>query len=273
MRHQRPDDAMTTPNLPTYGEPPVVEVVSGVMFDPIPGFKVPLIGKFWSSALPDFPKVEEQPPLAPTIEILGRGPGLMFVSDAMPAMPRTWFVNGQGDQIVQLQRDRFLCNWRKTSPSHAYPRYGQVIDFFEKKLSAFQDFIDQECGVALVPRQYELTYVNHLERGPDGVFSLGALGRLLPDLSWRNLEDRWLPTPEDIGATLAFPLPQNAGRLRVRIQSGMHVPANNPVLALEITARGYLEDRPKWFNLAHIWIVKAFEDLTSQEMNTVWSKQ
>jgi uncharacterized protein (TIGR04255 family) len=263
---------MDSPNLPNYGKPPVVEVVSGVMFDPIPGFKLPLVGKFWSEALLDFPVVDEQPPLAPVMEILGRGPGVMFIAEPAP-VPRVWFTSRNKDQVIQVQRDRFLCNWRKVSPDHEYPRFRKVFEFFETKLASFEQFIRTDCNASPIPRQYELSYVNHLDSTPDGPIVLGDIGRLLPDLSWRKQGSRWLPDPEDLDLSLAFLLPKSAGRLRVRLQTGLRVPDQSSIMALEITARGLLEDRTKWFELAHEWIVKAFEDLVSPDMNAAWRKQ
>jgi uncharacterized protein (TIGR04255 family) len=263
---------METPKLPTYGKPPIIEVVSGVMFDPLPTFRLPLVGKFWIEQLSDFQSVEEQPPLAPTVELLGRDRGLMFVAEPFP-MPRVWFANARRDQVIQVQRDRFLCNWRKVAPSHEYPRFTQVIEFFYAKLGAYEQFLAEQCKQPPVSRQYELTYVNHIDVVASGAEPLEEIGKLLPDFSWRGNGSRWLPAPEDFDVGLAFLLPDNAGRLRVRLNTGRRMYDQKSVIVLEITARGHLDDREKWFALAHVWIVKAFEDLVSASMDGVWEKR
>jgi uncharacterized protein (TIGR04255 family) len=249
----------------------VVEVVCGVTFDPVPGFTVPLVGKLWTDHLPEF-KVEcEQPPLARQFELLGHGPGVTLSVDHNLPMPRVWFVNGMGNQLVQVQRDRFLWNWRKTEVAHEYPHFVKVNGFFKEQIVVFESFIEKQCGRELVPRQYELTYVNHIT-GKSG--QAGEVGNLLPDFSWRESgTERWLPDPEDVDLNLAFLLPGHAGRLRVKVQTAQQARDRSPVILLDLTARGFIDNRDDWFDLAHTWIVKGFEDLVAPAMNSVWGKR
>ena len=47
----------------------------------------------------------------------------------MPA-PRFWFVNESGNELVQVQRDRFIRNWRKTEGQPGYPSYDNLREAF-----------------------------------------------------------------------------------------------------------------------------------------------
>ena len=264
---------VSTQSLPTYKKPPVVEVVCGVTFDPIPDFTVPLVGKFWMEVLGGFKVAGERPPLANQIEVLDRGAGVTLFGDLFLPMPRVWLENPTGNQIVQIQRDRFLCNWRKTEAAHEYPRFGMVNGFFKEKLAEFEAFVGRTCGQKVVPRQFELTYVNHLASTPEGSNNAGNIGTLLPDFSWRKNASRFLPEPEDADLNLAFLLPDKAGRLRAKVQTAQLVKGRAQIVLLDLTARGFSPDREKWFELAHTWIVKGFEDLTSSTMNAAWEKQ
>ncbi len=256
--------------LPDFAKPPVVEVVCGVLFD-APEFSLPHIGRFWER-LEGFNRVSEVPPLAPVVETFGtRQAGTLIIEHNL--LPRVWFENEAGDQLIQLQRDRLLVNWKRTAPSHQYPRYPAVKAAFDKQLAAFESFIREQLGRPIVHRQYELTYINHVPAG-DGLDILADVGEVLPDLSWRTQEGRFLPRPERIEAKLAFQLPDQAGRLHVRIQNGTRNHDQVPVLLLDLTARGYLDDRGAWFDLAHEWIVNGFADLTGDKMQKqTWERR
>lgn len=98
--------------FPDFTKPPVVEVVCGVLFDPPVEFMLPHIGRFSERLGREFPNISEVNSLPPVIETFKDRPqNLVF---ARPPLPRVWFENAAGDQLVQLQRDRLLVNWKKT---------------------------------------------------------------------------------------------------------------------------------------------------------------
>ena len=264
---------MSIEDLPNYESPPVVEVVCGVLFTPIPGFTIPYLGRFWSCLPEDFSETTEVDPLASTIEVFGDLSGPIQLDVNVFRVPRVWFLNKGGDQVVQVQRDRFLCNWRKVTPQHAYPRYEWVSARFGERLAAFQNFVQSTFSTSPEIRQYELSYINHIP--VEGLWErLDSLGKILPDLSWRNVADRFLPAPERVDSQFSFLLPEGAGRLHARIQSALRQSDRAPVLVLEMTARGFLENQDAWFTLAHEWIVRGFADLTGREAQEgLWRKQ
>ena len=249
-----------------YAKPPVVEVACGVLFDPL-DIKLPHWGRFWEMLPDEFSEVQEAPPLASVVETATATFSTMTASGYV--LPRIWFISKAGDQLVQLQRDRFLFNWRKTDPEHAYPRYENVFRDFEETFAVFEKFVAELKMAHVVARQYELTYINHIPRDQTWT-SLDELGHVLPDLSWRPANGRDLPTPEAIDARFTFQLPNSAGRLHAHVQNGV-LADSRPVLLLDLTARGYLEDRAAWFSLAHDWIIGAFGDLTHPGIQeSVW---
>src|SRR5690606_34950400 len=98
-----------------------------------------------------------------------------------------------------------------------YPRYPGVISEFKASLDRFDTFLASRSLGILEPTQYELTYVNLIPKG-DGWESLDQIGGLLPDFSWRNVSERFLPEPEQNQWNTTFLLPEQSGRLRVAIQ-------------------------------------------------------
>src|SRR5262245_26858979 len=115
---------------PDYSRPPVMEVVCGVMFDAIEPFTTPYLGKLWERLPKEFVKIVETDPLLPVIERFD-SPLSIEVSDSVLKSRRVWFINEKGDQLIQVQRDRFHVNWKKVSPNHDYPRYLSVKSAFD----------------------------------------------------------------------------------------------------------------------------------------------
>lgn len=260
---------MAEPTLPTFKSPPLIEVVSGVVFDPLADINGPLLGQFWNQQSAVFPKrpteLEALSSLFELFQLPGAQaappPGSVLVNEAPPG-PRYLLENVDGTQVVQVQRDRFLCNWRRHAPNNEYPRFDALSVFFKTQYAEFERFLKRELNVQPTPRQYELVYVNHIS-----LKAASEIGLLLPDVSWRPTA-RWLPSPDGVESSLTFTMPEKAGRLRVRAQTAEVLHTRNRVVVLELTARGFLDDREQWFKLAHEWIVRGFDDLLSPSLAT-----
>jgi hypothetical protein len=54
--------------LPDYEKPPVIEVVCGILFEPIKGLTAPYIGVLWEKFKSEYPRCKEVAPLVPVIE-------------------------------------------------------------------------------------------------------------------------------------------------------------------------------------------------------------
>ncbi|MFQ5734475.1 MAG: hypothetical protein ACE5KM_21275, partial [Planctomycetaceae bacterium] len=44
----------------------------------------------------------------------------------IPDLPRVFFEDESGNWLIQIQRDRFLHNWRVSTDESEYPRYPEV---------------------------------------------------------------------------------------------------------------------------------------------------
>jgi len=119
------------PKLPDFDRPPVVETLLSAQFELIAGMSTVHFGLFWQRIRDEFPRTEERPALEPAFERFGERPRrdrrfrIEVREDARPQ--RMWFVNEPGIQMIQLQMDRFIKNWRKTGDDEVYPRYEQAI--------------------------------------------------------------------------------------------------------------------------------------------------
>jgi uncharacterized protein (TIGR04255 family) len=259
--------------LPEYDKPPVHEVVCGILFEHIDKFANAYLGVLWEKYKPEYIKCQEVAPLVPLIETFDESEPRL---DMLP-LPRTWFVHAENHKIIQVQRDHFLHNWRKVQEGDPYPRYETIIGDFKNYLLKFTEFLNENDLGTLMPQQYELTYINHIYQG-EGWNTLSDIGHIFPNLSWQKREDSFLTSPENINWQTAFVLPERAGRLRAKIQSGMQRESGRQVIVFELTVRGIgsyqrLDTIWAWFDLSHNWVVRGFTDLTApQVQQDIWRR-
>ena len=265
-------------SLIDYEKPPLIEVVCGVLFNPISSFLAPHFGLLWEKYKPEYSSCREVAPLTPIIEKFEGAPEVKIEIGEIPPLPRIWFMSEKQNGLIQVQRDRFLHNWRKIHPTDEYPRYHTVIEKFQAYLSVFRTFLDNNDLGKLDLLQYEMTYVNHIPQG-EGWEKNEDIRNLFPDFGLRSSNNRFLPTPEGMNWRTSFVLPNNAGRLHVTIRQVILREGNRPMILLELTARGIGEFKSSekiwdWFNLARQWIVFGFVDLTSKEVQKkIWKRR
>ncbi len=257
-----------------FDRPPVVEVVCGVLFGALPKLRTAHVGLFWSLLRDDFPTVDEAPPLVPVIETQEASLLEGSILELAAPLPRSWFRTNDGHELIQLQRDRFIYNWKRESPEDGpYPSYDIVIVEFERRWGQFGAFVTQEDLGELVPRQFELIYVNIIPEDcipPDD--------SVLVDHARTASHARFLPEPESFNWQTSYPLPERNGRLHVAASSARQWATGKPGIRLDMTARG-INNEPtagmrEWFDLAHEWIVNGFADVTTARMQqNVWRRQ
>jgi uncharacterized protein (TIGR04255 family) len=263
--------------LPSYDQPPVTEVACSVLFNSIEGLLSPHIGLLWQRFQPEYPFCDDVAPIAPRIEIFGEQDIEPMVElTNIPPLPRVWLISNDGTRIIQIQRDRFVHNWRKISPESEYPRYGTLIKGFQEHLSNFDAFLAEAELKQVQPLQYELTYVNQIPQG-DAWSNLEDIGKVFPDFAWKANPQRFLSYPQSISWATVFELPDELGRLHASVKYA--VLNNYPSLLFELTVRGIgsytsREALQNWFDIAHEWIVYAFGDLTDEEIQTkIWKRR
>jgi len=264
--------------LPDYSQPPVVEVAIGVQFAAMADFSVGHVGLYWATIRDVFSRVEEQAPIAHILEP-PQGPpeaalGFQFMDK--PDLPRAWFLDPSGCRLIQVQRDRFLHNWRKVNPADEYPRFPSVRDSFFHYWEGFNGFL-RENNLKPEPDQCELTYVNHIRRG-DGWETMADLEKVFTTFVWRT-RSGFLPVPDSARWSLRFILPDAHGRLHVDVVPVRVPPKNDPVIRFSLTARGRpqgefsTESMNGWFNMAREWIVRGFADLVDSNTDAIWERK
>ena len=243
-----------------YENPPINEIVFDILFDSIKGLRTGHFGILWQKFRPDFSETEDQNLVAPV-------PTEDFeTSDKLP-LPRVWFIHKNENEVVQVQRNRFVHNWRKKQPDDEYPGYQKVIENFERYLSRFQEFLAEENLENLVGKQYELTYIDLIPKG-QGWEDLGDLEKVFPNLL--SLTRQNIPSTDVRGINwqTILGLPNDLGQLRLLIRNAQRISDDHPLIHIVFKAFSNHPHEPMrdWFDAVHDTIIQLFLNLVSNEI-------
>ena len=271
-------DSSVSP-LPKFDDPPVIETVLGVEFSGLDNWGVPHFGLLWNHMRDRFPKWDVKAPLDSRIEEFDRSvqrPGASVQILTEPEM-RCWFVDEDDRTLIQIQKDRFIYNWRKTEKGDKYPHYeDSVRPAFELVWNEFNDFVNQEQLGNLNILQCEVTYINHLEIG-NGWETTSDFGKVFTSLADPE-EGEFLPLPETLYFNSAYQMPDKQGRLHVSVRPAVRNEDGIEVLQLTLTARvkpgeSDFESLIHCLDLGREWVVRGFADLTTKRMHEIWKRR
>lgn len=271
--------------LPRFESPPVTEVVIAARSDAAPNYSLLTVAELARrAAASGHSVVEERPGYEAPIERFGRAatsPQVSFEVLAGPPPTRYWFRNLAGDELLQLQPNWVAANWRKVAPSAQYGHWDDRWEAFSKWAGIATEVL-YPAGATPRYDQVEVTYVNHIE--PNGGWSRHAdaekVFSFLAPSTVRSYQ--FLGDAEQSSAELHFVIPhpkttKPVGRLHVAVGPGFRRPKEEPMFVLNLTARGApltsgIDGVRQFAEIAHVWIVKAFADLTTPAMHSAWNR-
>jgi uncharacterized protein (TIGR04255 family) len=271
--------------LPDFEKPPVIEVVISLQFQPLEALRSCHLGIYWQNVRAEgFSRTEDHLQLMPAFEDFEARPspkvGVRFQAfDDAPPLPRVWFLNETQSELIQVQRDRLIVNWRQGASPEPYPHYVSIIERFKFALKTFSEFVSSENLGTINPTQCEVTYVNHISTGVSSNHS--DLDHLVT--MWRHTySDSYLSKPEDVGFSARYRMEDEqgnpVGRLHVDFQPAYRNTDGRPIFVMNLTARGKPEPADlggafRLFDREHEWIVRGFTSMTTQEMHALWGKK
>lgn len=270
--------------LPDYEKHPLDETVMGIQFEPLKQFGVQHLFRYWSRISERYPRIEEQSILSHTIEkseLTPQKPPPLLIAQPTETIPmsRFWFLDAAGNHLIQVQNDRFIRNWRLRTGHEDYPRYDSLFASFWREWEGFQSLLRDEKIEGPKVDQCELTYVNYidLDQIKDG---LSGMEHAFVIFEQQDRND-FLPKPSLMKWESAYALPQGRGRLHVSASPIFRHRDFKLVVNFTLSARGnpINEQLPSndqikaWFDLAHEWIVRGFDELTTPAMHKIWGKK
>lgn len=262
---------------PTYENPPIIETVLGVQFEPIPQLTAGMIGKFWATMdQSEWPVSRDADYLAPAREEFGGVGTPNFGALRFHLSKRVQFrvqiQNRENNRLIQIQNDRFHFNWKRVKEAGEYPRYEALRKEFETWWNCFLGFLQQNDIESLKLNQWEVTYLNHIPQetvwnSPQqwGFFRL--LNPLPPEDNLLHLES--------FGGEWHFVIPDDRGRLHVKWSHTYSQEMKKQFIVLNLTARGSLNDSDNdsllsGLDLGRRQIVDSFVKLMSKSANSYW---
>lgn len=251
---------MTAHSTNKYESPPINEIGCDILFDSIEGFRAGHFGLLWQKFRPDFSVTEDQNLVTPV-------PKEDVENPDRPPLPRVWFVHTNDNEVVQIQRNRFVHNWRKRQPYDEYPGYEKVIENFETYLARFEEFLAAENLGNLKPNQYVLTYINVIPQ-KQGWETLRDLEKVFPNFLSLTKQNILSTDVRGINWQTNLGIPNDLGHLQISISSAQRVFDNHPVLHIQLNAMSNHPYEPirDWFDAAHNSINKNFVNLVSTEV-------
>jgi uncharacterized protein (TIGR04255 family) len=239
-------------------KPPVIEVVIGAQFNN-PMLDNSLIYNFYQKIKSNYPKIQEQPPLPSIIEYPNK-PNLTRILQGFNT--RRFFINTNGDRLIQLQSDRLLFNWRKNSETDEYPKFNSVLNGF---LEVFNSLNLEIANLPEKLNQFELTFIDHIVLNDLNLQTI-RLGDIFNQITF----------PYDIkNCECNFTFPQETinGNLTLVVRSGINNKNQNKLLVCETTCRGFKSDSEsmeEWFNKSHSILLDFFIDLFTEKSKIAW---
>jgi uncharacterized protein (TIGR04255 family) len=259
--------------------PPVVELVAGVQFDPVAALNVARLGFFWRELGSEWADADVQasPAIPPQFEHFGEESALPYFPalrvQMMPEM-RLRILRSTKDRMVQVQNGSLYYNWLRQEGA-TYPSYGGVKQEFGGVVSRFCEFLERERLGKFTPNQWELTYIDHIPRGtlwnspeewPRIFRKWSAVPTEHPDLQMESLAAEW-----------HYEIKPRAGRLHLKLATGrIAQPAGNiEVLIVNTTARGPVKPAEtdalyEGLDRGHRELVAVFKTLTSDFAQNSW---
>lgn len=262
-----------------FAKPPVDEVVLSVLFKPLNKFLAPHLGEIWQEFKQDgFVRILEQPPVNPTIDTLpNEGDEAKFEISNLPPLARIWFIHEDDSQILQVQRDRFTFNWRRTDSNQKYPGFSAIFENFEGFYERFGEIIKSLAIGSVTPSQYELTYIDQLRHG-DGWDTLNNVGKIYNMFIDSQKSDLFWEGAELVIFRTSFPIHDLPGRLHLAISNRVKMPEQLHTLQTDFTMRGLPENTAlpmeMWFKAARDQIREKFVNMFTEDIQTqIWGRK
>lgn len=235
---------------------PIVELVVGLHFNGTV-FSYQEIYGFYNKIKDRYPIIQEHPPLPFLID-------KQFDPTTAKPLPfftsRKFFLNNLENKLIQIQLDKVLFNWRKTTDDEQYPHFNKVLSEFLGIIKELKSIDELSKNIS----QLEVTYLDHVflddfnktDFNPSGIFTFFALNGVVSHLS----------------SNIDFPNSEIEGKCTVDLKSAISNSNKKKLFLLETNCRGSLGEKTinDWFDSAHRNIHNVFREITTNDARLKW---
>lgn len=190
----------------------------------------------------------------------------------MPPPLNYLLTSTAGSDLLQIQSNRFMHNWRKNNGDvEEYPRFENIVEKFSSEITKLDQFYQSHGEPNLRFNQAEIAYHNtvYLEdfNSDDpscflNILSLGSSYSNDFNLNWRE--------------TITNSNEEPVGRLHVSAQSGVSSDKRKAVM-YSLVVRGRPEEETfdsclSFLKLGRSIIINKFESTTTSNAHLIWKK-
>jgi len=176
---------------------------------------------------------------------------------------RKFLINSKDTKRIQIQPDRLLFNWRKTSDAQDYPHFHDVLkEFIEvynglKKYCELDDYLNQQ----------EVTYIDHIlmedfERAND--YNPSSI------LNVYNIDPK--TKINSLFQFFTIPVKNLNGNMHIQLKSATRKKDKRNIIFMESTCRGAPTGKSlkHWYHEAHDNLIELFKDITTNNAKEKW---
>ena len=231
------------------------------------GWTILHYGLLWAKVATRYQKYEFNPP------VMELGGFNLDPTKGFANLPvRVSFVDSSNANLVQVQNNFILHNWRKSDPLTLYQHYTVTRDALLVDWEVFREFLSQHSLKFTQVVRCEASYFNHLVRGEDWQ-DYSELSKLFP--AWEGTgASGLLSKPQMVGISAAYSHPH--GMLQIASQPALRQDGKE-IIQLTITATGTPsgQDDDSLFgclDACHQTAVSGFTEFTSEQLHARWRR-
>jgi uncharacterized protein (TIGR04255 family) len=250
---------------PDFENPPVVETSAGFHFAPIQGWTILQYGLLWEKLKDKYPVAEFNPPV--------NQPPIGMTANFSDVPVRVSFVDSPKSNLVQVQNNFLMHNWRRSDTRTLYQHYMVTRDALFADWKVFRDFLSKQSLKPADVVRCETSYFNHLVRGEDWQ-EYSELSKLFP--AWKGLDATGpLSKPQMISLGAWYARPH--GMLQIVAQPALRQSDGKDIIQLTLTATGLppAQDENALFeclDACHQSALDGFAEFTSEQLQLRWRR-
>jgi uncharacterized protein (TIGR04255 family) len=259
-------------SIAKFDNPPIVEKLMGIYFEPLQQWSIPHFGLFWQEIKENFPRFSTQPSL-----LIPEPPFSGFQTAInLEDLVRCWFHHESELELIQVQRNSFIYNWQQPAIHKEYPYHQRIRPEFESAWRKFSNFLTKNKIDEPIIKYCEITYIDHLEKGREWE-NLSDLPNIIK--CWSGLSGELLNFPPDlVTVQMVYSLPTIDGNLTILLQPAIRSVDSKEIIQITMRVTGTpasqnIDDILSWFDIGRDCILKSFIDLTTNKMHTLWGRQ